>query len=126
MEQEFTTFENKAIGRNISRYRNALELKAFDVADQLEMKEQSYLKYERGETQITIDFVQKVADVFKVSPLMLLTATPGNIIENGNNSPIAINGENHTADEQQMGIIAKLIETQIAMNEKIMKLLEKK
>ena len=90
------------------------------------MKKQNYLKYERGETQITIDFVQKVADVFKVSPLMLLTVTPGNIIENGNNSPIAINGENHTADEQQMGLIAKLIETQIAMNEKIMKLLEKK
>lgn len=126
MDQEFTVLENKAIGRNISMYRKVRGLKAFDLADQLEMKEQTYLKYERGETQITVDFVQKVAETLKVDPLMLLAVSPNNVIENGNNSPIAIHGYNQTTDEKQTELIAKLIETQIAMNEKIIKLLEKK
>ncbi len=130
MEQEFTTFDNKAVGRNISMYRRALGYKALDVAERLEMKEQTYLKYERGETQITIDFVQNIADVLQVNPLMLLTVSPSNIIENGDNSPnaiLAIYGHhNQTSDPEQTKLITQLVENVMEMNEKIMKLLEKK
>jgi hypothetical protein len=68
----------------------------------------------------------------KVNPLILLAVPPNNIIDSGNNSPNAVLGMIHsnytyqTADEKQTELITKLIETQIAMNEKIMKLLEKK
>ena len=132
MDQEFTVLENTAIGRNISMYRKVRGLKAFDIAQQLEMKEQTYLKYERGETQITVDFVQKAADVLNVDPLMLLAVSPNHIIDSGNNSPNAVLNMIHssytynTADEKQTELISRLIETQIAMNEKILKLLDKK
>ncbi|UGU15192.1 helix-turn-helix domain-containing protein [Sinomicrobium kalidii] len=130
MEQEITEFKNKAVGKNISMYRRALGYKASDVAERIGMKEQTYLKYERGETQITVEFVQKVADVLEINPLLLLTVSPGNIIENGDNSPnaiLAIYGHhNQTTDPEQTKLLTMLVENVMAMNEKILKLLEEK
>src|SRR5258705_7832116 len=77
----FTVLENKAIGKNIYMYRKLLDLKASDIAKQLGLKEASYTKYERGETQITIEFVQKVAQIFNLDPLQILTSSPSNFIE---------------------------------------------
>jgi len=51
---------NLVVGRNIAKYRKIKEVKASDIAKQLGMKEATYTKYERGETAITIDFLQKV------------------------------------------------------------------
>lgn len=124
--ESFTVLENEAIGRNISMFRKIRGIKAFDMADRLGMKEATYTKYERGETKITIDFVQKVAEELKVDPLQILTTTPSNFIENGNNSPIAINGSNITTDEHQTQLITKLVESVMALNERVMKMLEEK
>ncbi len=124
--ESFTVLENEAIGRNISMFRKIRGIKAFDMADRLGMKEATYTKYERGETKITIDFVHKVAEELKVDPLQILTTTPSNFIDNGNNSPIAINGSNHTTDEHQTQLITKLVESVMLLNEKVMKMLEEK
>jgi transcriptional regulator with XRE-family HTH domain len=122
--ESFTVLENEAIGRNISMFRKIRGIKAFDMADRLGIKEATYTKYERGETKITIDFVQKVAEELKVDPLQILTTTPNNFIENGNNSPIAINGSNNTTDAEQTQLITKLVESVMALNERVMKMLE--
>jgi len=127
MEQEgFKVLDNTVIGKNIAMYRKIRDIKAFDIAERLGMKEQTYTKYERGETQITVDFVQKVAEILKVDPLMLLSVSPNNIIENGNNSPIAIHGYNQTINDEQIKLMTKLVENVMFMNEKIMALLDKK
>jgi transcriptional regulator with XRE-family HTH domain len=124
--ESFTVLENEAIGRNISMFRKVRGIKAFDMADRLGMKEATYTKYERGETKITIDFVQKVAEELKVDPLQMLSTTPSNFIENGSNSPIAIQHHStfQTTNEQQTQMMLKLMESVMAMNEKVMKLLE--
>lgn len=128
--ESFTVLENEAIGRNISMFRKVRGIKAFDMAERLGMKEATYTKYERGETKITIDFVRKVAEELKVNPIKLLSVTPGSIIESGNNSPnaiIALHATNcQTASDEQTKLLTKLIENVIAMNEKVMKLLEEK
>jgi len=92
------------------------------------MKEQTYLKYERGETQITVDFVQKIAETLKVDPLMLIATTPSNFIDSINDSAVSFNGNStyNNTNEEQMQMILKLMENVIAMNDKIIKLLEKK
>lgn len=131
MEQEnFTVLENKAIGRNISMYRKIRGMKAADVAERLGMKEASYTRYERGETSITIDIIQQVAEILKVDPLMMLAVSPSNFIENGSNSPnaiVAVNAHNcQTSNEQQTQLMLKLIENVIALNDKLMTLLDKK
>ncbi len=122
----FTVLENEAIGRNISMFRKVRGIKAFDMAERLGMKEATYTKYERGETKITIDFLNGVAKELKVDPVQILTASPQNIVQNLTNSPFAINGTVQTANEQQAQMIMKLMENVMAMNEKVMKLLEEK
>lgn len=122
--ESFTVLENEAIGRNISMFRKIRGIKAFDMADRLGIKEATYTKYERGETKITIDFVQKVAEELKVDPFKLLSTTANQVIENVSNS--AINGNYQTTNEQQTQMMMKLIESVMALNERVMKMLEEK
>lgn len=130
--ESFTVLENEAIGRNISMFRKIRGIKAFDMAERIGIKEATYTKYERGETKITIDFVQKVAEELKVDPIELLTISPGNYIESGNNSPGAILGRiggsynYQTTNEQQTQMMMKLIESVMALNERVMKMLDEK
>jgi transcriptional regulator with XRE-family HTH domain len=125
MEQEnFTVLENKAIGRNISMYRKIRGMKASDVAERLGMKEASYTKYERGETSITVDVIQKVAEILKVDPLMMMSVSPSNFIENC--SHFAMNDYHNHANEQQNQLMLKLMENIVALNERLITLLDKK
>lgn len=126
MEQDFTVLENKTIGRNLYKFRKIREKKAFDVADYIGISEAAYTKYERGESKITIDLVQKAAEFLEVDPLQIIASQPGHIIENVSNSPFAIQGTVNATNEEQTKLITKLIENVIAMNEKVMALLEKK
>lgn len=131
MEQVFTVLENKTIGRNLYKFRKVKEKKAAEVAEYIGISEAAYSKYERGESQITVDIIQKVAECLKVDPISIIAATPGNFVENSNSpNSVAVGGnvggDAKTADEKQTALITKLIETQIAMTEKVMALLEKK
>lgn len=120
--------DNQVIGKNIARLRKLKDIKAFDMAERLGMKEAAYTKYERGETSITLDFVQKVSQELDVDPITMLTTTPANIFENFTNSPVAINGNStlHTIHEQQTLMMIKLMESIVSMNEKIVLLLQSK
>ena len=134
MEPVFTVLENKTIGRNLYKFRKVKEKKAAEVAEYIGITEAAYTKYERGETNITIDVIQKVAECLKVDPINIIANTPGNFIENGNNSTNAnslavagsIGGDANLADPKQTALITKLIEAQIALTEKVMVLLEKR
>lgn len=133
MEQDnFTVLENKAIGRNIYLYRKIRGLKAADMAERLGMKESSYTRYERGEGQLTVELIQQAAETLNVDPIVLMTVAPGNFLENACNSPnaiIAIHGTNsncHTTSEEQSKMMLKLMESVIALNEKLMSMLEKR
>lgn len=128
MEQEFTVLENKIVGRNMYITRKIKDKKASEVADYLGISESAYTKYERGESKITIDIVQKVAELHKIDPFSLLSGPSGHIIEIGNNAygAVGFNNYNNSIDEKQTALLTKLIEMQIAMTEKVMALLERK
>lgn len=129
MEQEnFTVLENKVIGKNISMYRKLRGMKASDVAERLGMKESSYTRYERGEASITVDIIQQVAEVLKIDPIMILSVSPSNFIENSPNSAVGVNYNNnwHTGNEEQTKIMLKLMENVVALNERLISILEKK
>lgn len=128
-ENSFTVLENKTIGRNFAKYRKFMEKKALEVAEHLGMTEANYTKYERGENKITVEIIQGVAEFLNVDPLQLIASNSGHVVENSNSphSPIAIqeNSTFHTTNEEQTKLITKLVENVIAMNEKIIKLLDK-
>ncbi|MDO9553262.1 helix-turn-helix domain-containing protein [Rhodonellum sp.] len=122
----FTVLENKNIGRNLSTFRKLRDRKAMEVAEHLGIKEATYTKYERGESKITIDLIQKVAEFLNVDPLQIVTANPGYIIENLTNSPFSITGNVKTnfADKNQVEVMMKMMETMMQMNETIKRILE--
>ncbi len=123
--------DDKAIGRNLYLYRKMADLKVIEVAERLGLKESAYSKYERGETGFTLDFIKRAAEVLHVNPLLLLTVTPNNIIESGNNSPGAILGMVYgnytyqTVSEQQTQMMLKLMESVTALNQKVMDIVNK-
>lgn len=126
-EHEFTVLENKTIGRNIALYRKIRGMKAFEVAEGLGLKEASYTRYERGEAAITVDIVQKVAEILRVDPLTLISVSPSTFIENGSNSPNSANGYFYYqgADREMLQSIMTLMENMMTMSQKMIELLEK-
>lgn len=123
----FTVLENKAIGRNFFRIRKVKDIKAKEVAIYLGMQEPTYTKYERGESKITIELIQKIAEFYKVDPLQLLTASPGNFIENVTNSSLFSNFQTfQTYNEEQNKMMLQLMESIMNLNARLVSLLEKK
>lgn len=126
MEEQFTVLENKTIGRNFYRLRKIRDKKSSEIAKFLGLGEAAYTKYERGESKITVDIIQKVAEFYKVDPLQLLSASTGNVFENVTNSPIFSNFQTfQTVSEEQNKMMMKLMESIIALNEKLLKFIDK-
>lgn len=125
---EFTVLENKTIGRNMATFRKLRDKKALEVADFLGIKEATYTKYERGESKITVDLIQKVAEFLKVDPIHLISAQPGHVIEHLTNSPVSIHSSNNNTviNDKQTEVMMKMMETMMQMNEAIKKILEGK
>jgi len=125
-DNRFNILENKNIGRNLATFRKLRDRKAMEVAEHLGIKEAAYTKYERGESKITIDLIQKVAEFLNVDPLQIVSANPGYIIEHLTNSPFSITGNvkaNYT-DKNQTEVMLKMMETMMQMNEAIKRILE--
>lgn len=120
--------DSKAVGQNIARIRKLKDIKAADLALQLGLKEAAYTKYERGETFITLEFIQKVAAVLKIDPAQLLASNISNIFDNFQHSPVSIHGTStyHAADPAQNERLVKLMESVIEMNKKLIAILEQK
>lgn len=129
---------NKAVGRNLAKFRMLRDMKASDLADRIGMKEAAYTKYERGESKVTIDLVQKVASALNVDPISILATSPENFVETftvsaaalgagvGNQNDIDIKGDYNAVDKQQQELVMKLIEKQHELTEKLIELLGKK
>jgi transcriptional regulator with XRE-family HTH domain len=130
--------DNKIIGRNLSKFRRLQDIKAADLADRIGMKEAAYTKYERGETAITLEFVQKVADALKVDPITILSASPDNFIESitnntptngsqiGNENMLEVKGDFNAVDKPLLEGLLKQNDTIIKLIEKVIELWEKK
>ncbi|TDK43345.1 helix-turn-helix domain-containing protein [Algoriphagus formosus] len=126
--QGFTVLENKTIGRNLAMFRKLRDRKAVEVADYLGVKEATYTKYERGESKITVELIQKVAEFLDVDPIHIISAQPGHVIEHLTNSPVSINSSNNSTviNDKQTEVMMKMMETMMQMNEAIKKILEGK
>lgn len=113
---------NKIIGRNLAKFRKLKDVKAADLAERIGMKEAAYTRYERGETAITIDLIQKIASALEVDPVTILTASPDSFIESITNSNMAgignknkIEGDYYEADPKQNELMVKLMEKLIEL-----------
>jgi transcriptional regulator with XRE-family HTH domain len=119
----FTPFDNKLVGRNVAKLRRHREIKAADMAGRLGISETAYTKYERGETTITLEFLNKVAEQFDVNPNEFLNATPQNIIENIHDSQVY--GLQSTGTTINVTNQKEIIDTILEQNKKLTELMEK-
>ena len=127
--ENFSVLENKTIGRNLYRFRKIRDKKASDVAKYVGIGEAAYTKYERGESKITIDLIQKVAEFFKVDPLQFLTTAASNFVDNVTNSQVLLSSNFHTLQTyslEQNQMMLKLMDSVLSLNEKIAKMMEGK
>ncbi|QEC43852.1 MULTISPECIES: helix-turn-helix domain-containing protein [Chitinophagaceae] len=131
MEQEFSVLENKAVGRNMYINRKIRDKKAQEVADYLGISESAYTKYERGESKITVDIIQRVAEFHKVDPVSLLSSQGITFIDSGNNSPNS-SGANggyynnvQSMTDEQTKMMLTLIQSVTSLNEKLIAVLDK-
>lgn len=128
--EQFTVLENKKIGRNLALFRKLRDRKAMEVAEYIGIGEAAYTKYERGETRITIEIIQKVAEFLKVDPITLITESPVQYVENGSHSTNSHNSVNknyyyHGADKEMVDVMIKLMENMMTISQKIIETLEK-
>jgi len=124
METE-SILESKAIGRNISLYRKIRGVKASEIAEKIGISESAYTRYERGEGQITVDLIQQISEVLNVDPIMLLSVSPTNFIENSSHFALRDYYNQANANEQQMQAMTKILENMAALTEKLVAILEK-
>jgi transcriptional regulator with XRE-family HTH domain len=128
--ENFTILENKTIGRNLYRFRKIKDKKASEVAKFVGMGEAAYTKYERGESKITVDLIQKVAEFFKIDPLQLLSTTAAsNFVDNVTNSQVLLSSSFHTFQTynlEQNQMMMRLLESVLTLTEKVTALLDSK
>lgn len=101
-------FDNKIVGRNIAKLRIHKGVKAIEIAKKLSISEAAYTKYERGETSITLNFLNEIANFFSISPYQLLRNQPENIIENIFFSTLSINTNTYVTKEVISALINQL------------------
>jgi transcriptional regulator with XRE-family HTH domain len=104
------------VGRNRYLQRKKEDKKAIEVADYLGLSESAYTKYERGESKITIDIIQKVAEFYHIDPLSFLAlAMPaGSFVDKAIIHLLLFMLLLLLQIEKQTTLMMKLIETQIA------------
>lgn len=66
------TEENIRIGRNVRYLREKLLFSQVDICQYLGISQPAYVKYESGETPITMDSLEKIARLFNVEEYDIL------------------------------------------------------
>lgn len=108
----------KQISFNIKKFRELKNLTREFVASELEMSVSGYSKIERGEIDLTISKLQKIADVLNVSTSEILNFDVTNIFNIANNQQVQglgskasnIVNNSNTVDEYTRKYIVKLEE----------------
>ena len=116
--------DNRTVDQNIAKLRKLKEIKAYEMAKRLNMKESTYTRYERGETAITIEFINKVAVVLGIEALKILAASSKTIFETVSHS--SQTDSLISSNIKQQGEMASIIEGIVALNQKLILILEKK
>ena len=122
-------FDSKTVGQNISRLRKLNDIKAATLAMQIGMKEAAYTKYERGETAITLEFVQRVAEILKINPAWLLTPNVNDAFYSLQDSHLSIKDQpniSDTGDTMPDEKFNKQLESIVEMSKTLVAILEKK
>ena len=125
------TLKDKTIGTKIRVWRGIKEPTQENMAIELNISKNSYMKIESNEVNLTLERLEQIAKVFKISPLQLLALGEGHTVtgntqsnEHGTNILLSIGTENQvllelekrkiesTADKKRIDDLSELIKNQ--------------
>jgi transcriptional regulator with XRE-family HTH domain len=86
----------------IRKLRVLKDIKQFDIAKQLGISESAYGNLERGETELTLSKLKKIAEILRVPALSFLDGTANYVIENGNESPLALHNSSVVTSDKEL------------------------
>jgi transcriptional regulator with XRE-family HTH domain len=78
------TLKDKTIGTKIRMWRVAKELSQENVADELKISKNSYMKIESNEVSVTFERLEQIAQILGISILKLISLGEGSMIITGN------------------------------------------
>ena len=114
------------IYENLRHYRSVNNKKQSEVAEVLGVDESTYGKIERGEIEITWSRIVKLAQFYGISAAQLTGDSPGHILSNISNSPIAMQfATQHMANEQQTQILIKLTDSLLQLQTQLFPIMQK-
>jgi transcriptional regulator with XRE-family HTH domain len=105
---------NNIIGDSIRKFRELRGYSQDYMAHKLEISQGSYAKIENGSTNITVDRLQKIAEILEIDIINLLNNSKQNTFYQSNNN------------NSNLGHIENLYQTNYEAYEKIITTLEKK
>ena len=126
--------QDKLIGKRIRRFREIKGVSQKEMAHRLNMDPSNYSRIESGETRLTSERLQQIAEVLEVSSDVILDEShTGVYVQTANNSQIG-SGENarfvqHVVSEQFVRELFdrfdKLLEHQTQVSEKLIDLVDR-
>jgi transcriptional regulator with XRE-family HTH domain len=118
--------DDRKIAENIRFYLKINGLKAFDVAEKLGMTESAYTRYERGEGELTIRLLRKIADTLCVNPFLLLSVSVKDCFKPGYDNKVPIPDISFlTTNVDQTRMILSLIKKVDIICDATLKIIEK-
>lgn len=94
-----------------------------NVADRLGVAQNTYSKYENNQIKISVDTIQKIADIFEVTPADLMTREPAIVNFQTNNGTLFGNVEQVIANQKEL--YEQLLSSKDAEIEHLLKVIEK-
>lgn len=126
----FTILDNQQIGENIAHYRKQQGVDVDLMGDYVGLSKEVYLQYEKGELDFSIRLVQKIGEVLKVDPLLLLSSRPGQFVGGIHHSPFGgignyVGGNFQMQDERQTQLMLQLMENMLKLSEGMIEVMGK-
>ena len=109
------------IAENIKKFRELKNLTRDEIASKLEMSLSGYSKLERGDVELTISKLYRLAEILEVDVSQILNFDASQVFNVSNNqiaNVIAKDQHNHYQDEYKDKYI-KLLETEVERYKKL-------
>lgn len=104
----------KQVSENIKKFRELKDITRENIASRLDMSVSGFSKIERGEIDLTLSKLDKIAKVLGVSPSQILSFDATNIFNVSNNNQVGLGTDkatiNNVSNEHTEKYIKKLEE----------------
>lgn len=102
---------NTTIGENIRKIRMLKNIDAKTLADKLGISVSAFTKIERGETQVDIERINRIAETLQVNPSDITSFNPDRLYQNVESAQVAVNNIENNENNNYYSIPKEILDT---------------